>query len=844
MKPIFLTILSTGLFLPGILLAEVISQDSFSAYTVGMKLPGQNPTINGYLGAWTDIAFGNAEPAVLAGSLIYPGVGYTAGSGEKIGKAADTAGIAADNCGRAERLLDSNLVVTDATTGTIYLSWLFQTGNENAAANANTYQTLALWNGTAANDGLRDFEAGIAAGDFATTNYGFRVDNNSPANLNIAPDSNVHLMVAKFVLSDAGLSDSVTVWIDPVLGAGEPTGGVTVSGKNIAFDRLVFSDYASNSSNWDEVRWGTTFDNVTVDPIFPSIPEFELQPLGYVGLYGDSVTLQSGAVSSPAPTYQWEKSADGVNGWSEVDGEEAASLQIPSANPIDSGFYRVIATNPNGSTISDVVELSFFYPYPVILQQPESFSVQQGSSVQFSVNATSYGNLEYQWHDDEGPIPGAILATLELTNVQEGDEGSYWVRVIDNSPTAEGMPPNSVDSDSALLSVFPVWSGLVSHDAFDAAAGYVTGALATQSPAIAGYTDAWVITNGFGPISPVVSSGSLLYPDPLYLGASGNRVDTPADAAAIGATNAGRVGRLLAPELAVNSATTGTRYVSWLFRSGFENTAPDPQVYQTLALFNGALGTDANRDFEAGIASGDFASTNYSFRLNNNPAMIGNLGVPADGNVHLFVAKIELSSAVGGDSVTVWIDPALGSGEPAGGVTVTGADLLWDRVALSDYASNSSAWDEIRWGSTFHSVTLNGNPANDFAAWIASYNVGSLNGFDDDADGDGIKNGLENFFGTHPALSNQGITQVARTGSNLTFQHPQSATAASDVTVSYRWSTNLAAFHASGAASGGTTVTITPALNTPSTGTTSVTASVTGTTPTKLFLVLEAVKTP
>jgi hypothetical protein len=846
MKPISLSILSAGLLLPGAGLAAILSQDSFSAYTAGAELPGQNPTIVGYTGAWTDVAFGDAEPAVATGSLTYAGTNYAAGGGDLVSKVADAAGISAGNCGRVERVLESAMVVTDTTTGTLYLSWLFKTGNENAAANANTYQTLALWNGTGGNDGLRDFEAGIALGDFATANYGFRVDNNAPANLNVAPDANVHLIVAKFTLSATAASDSVTVWIDPVLGAGEPAGGVTISGKNLAWDRLVLSDYASNSSAWDDIRWGTTFDNVTTEAVVPSIPVFEAQPVAYTGSVGDNVSLQAGAISSPAPAYQWQKSADGVSGWVNVDGATSNTLQMSSAVYAERGFYRVTATNANGSATSNVVQVDLAYPPPNIVTQPASVSAEAGSDAQFTVIASGQGNLTYQWYKDADPISGATTDTLLLSDVQESDENTYWVRITDDGATADSLPPTEIDSAVASLTVFPAWNGLMSHDPFDAAAAYTTGSLATQNPTIAGYTGAWAITNGFGPISPVVEASSLVYSNPLYLGSSGGSVNTPADAVGIDATNAGRVGRLLEPQVVVTNATTGTRYLSWLFRSGFENGAPNPQVYQTLALFNGVLGTDGNRKFEAGIAVGaaDFNTTNFAFKLSNNTGMVGNLGVPSDGNVHLFVAKIELSDQAASDSVTVWIDPALGSGDPAGGVTVTGADLLWDRIALSDYASDSSHWDEIRWGSTFNSVTLNPNPPANFAAWIGGFNVGSLNGFNDDADGDGIKNGVENVFGTNPSVANQGITQVAKSGSTMSFLHPQSGTAASDVTAAYKWSTDLVDFHASGEASDGTTVTIAPALNTPTSGTTTVTATVSGTQPSRLFLVLEATKAP
>ncbi len=160
---------------------------------------------------------------------------------------------------------------------------------------------------------------------------------------------------------------------------------------------------------------------------------------------------------------------------------------------------------------------------------------------------------------------------------------------------------------------------------------------------------------------------------------------------------------------------------------------------------------------------------------------------------------------------------------------------------ISDYDGNSAAWDEIRWGDSFDIVTLNPNPADDFAAWISNYpGVNGLTGFTDDADGDGIKNGVENLFGSDPSVSNQGIVQVAKSGSSVTFQHPQNATPASDVSASYVWSTDLVTFNADGASAGGVTVSF--AANTVA-GTTTVTATISGTVPEKLFVAMKATQT-
>ncbi len=256
--------------------ADLLGAESFSGYTLGELPATTSPAVAGYTGNWTDIDFGDAEPAVVAGSLIYSDPLYLGSSGDRAGVATGTLGgeIAAGNSGRVFRLLDDSTKVTASTTGTLYLSFLFQSGQE--VSGATTYQTLTLYDGGTA-DAARNFDAGLTTnGGQPGTSYNFGVDN-AYTSTGVAADTGVHLFVVKFVLGATAASDSVTVWLDPVLGANDPAGGITVTGKDITFDRLALSDYDGNSANWDEIRWGTDFASV--------IPEPSAALLGGLGMF-------------------------------------------------------------------------------------------------------------------------------------------------------------------------------------------------------------------------------------------------------------------------------------------------------------------------------------------------------------------------------------------------------------------------------------------------------------------------------------------------------------------------------------------------------------------------------
>lgn len=76
-----------------------------------------------------------------------------------------------------------------------------------------------------------------------------------------------------------------------------------------------------------------------------------------------------------------------------------------------------------------------------------------------------------------------------------------------------------------------------------------------------------------------------------------------------------------------------------------------------------------------------------------------------------------------------------------------------------------------------------------YAEWIAAFDLGSLTGFADDPDGDGLSNGIEAWFGTAPDSFSPGLALADSNG--LSFSHPQNPNAPTNLSASYQWSPDL-----------------------------------------------------
>jgi sugar lactone lactonase YvrE len=165
----------------------------------------------------------------------------------------------------------------------------------------------------------------------------------------------------------------------------------------------------------------------------------------YVADTGNStirVITGSGVVSTLA-------GLSGIGGLKDGTGNNSWFNQ-PKAIAFDVGGYIYVADTGNAairkvSLNGEVTTLALSSDIPTITTQPANLTAVTGSSVAFTVVATSSSAMTYQWKKDGSDIVGATSATYSINSTSTTSAGSYAV-VITNFI-------GSVTSASATLTV-------------------------------------------------------------------------------------------------------------------------------------------------------------------------------------------------------------------------------------------------------------------------------------------------------------------------------------------------------------------------------------------------------
>ncbi|MBI5775236.1 MAG: immunoglobulin domain-containing protein, partial [Verrucomicrobia bacterium] len=159
---------------------------------------------------------------------------------------------------------------------------------------------------------------------------------------------------------------------------------------------------------------------------------------------GDGTIFSASALGEPPLRYQWQ--FQGMN----IPGATNANLLISSVQASHAGAYQVVVANGFGLTTSTAAMLAVVPDGsppgpPVILLQPASLAVFQGTAAGFSVVVSNAGPLRFQWRFNGADLSDATNSLFVVSSAQPADAGGYHVVVAGDG--------GSVTSAPALLEV-------------------------------------------------------------------------------------------------------------------------------------------------------------------------------------------------------------------------------------------------------------------------------------------------------------------------------------------------------------------------------------------------------
>lgn len=265
-------------------------------------------------------------------------------------------------------VVGGSFILTVEATGEGTLTYRWRKGGVNlsngATGNGSTYsgvttQTLTLTNVQAGDAGNYDVVVTNPGGGTVSSTASLSISATPQAPAIVTELSNKTVLAtqtATFGIIANGTTPITYAWSKGgvPLANGTTANGSVLSGANtpnLSIANAALADagaYSVTATN--AVGSDSSAATLTVN----KAPTIVSQPVSAIVNSGLTHTLSATfGAASPAPTYLWEKSSDGIT-YATVSGATGSSLGL-TASLATSGFYRVVATNSIGTVTSSVI---------------------------------------------------------------------------------------------------------------------------------------------------------------------------------------------------------------------------------------------------------------------------------------------------------------------------------------------------------------------------------------------------------------------------------------------------------------------------------------------------------
>ena len=150
-------------------------------------------------------------------------------------------------------------------------------------------------------------------------------------------------------------------------------------------------------------------------------------------------SFEASASGFPAPSVQWELSTNGGGTWGPIGGATSTKLTVTAVTLAQSGYeYRAVFTNTGGTATSNAATLTVYVP-PVLVTQPQSTTVEQGTSAVFEAQASGVPAPTVQWERSTdaaktwSPIAGQTAEQLTVPSTKVSESGYEYRAVFTNA---------------------------------------------------------------------------------------------------------------------------------------------------------------------------------------------------------------------------------------------------------------------------------------------------------------------------------------------------------------------------------------------------------------------------